>query len=283
MFICQMKMGVLMAFLMTSLLNKAMASPDKTTLEGPKKITSRCLDTLEAEMESMHLLEKRLLEAIHFEDYRQINRTLESGANPNARFVIYDRNQMKDLDLSFYDIENNPDIVLLAKPEDFEAEPRRVFTTTALHFAVRVGYAQAVRLLLEFGADISHKNPDGLTAFVLLGGEQHIDPVERQLMVEFFMERDLTSEDVILAYHHATMARNVPVASALVKNEKARGSLTEDLLYPSDIHHIAPLVDNKDTIDERIVLQSYLWMYQQLANRGLVEPRPSLWQRIFSY
>ena len=140
----------------------------------------------------------------------------------------------------------------------------------ALHVAVLIGNPHIVRLLLESHANTRTKDKQyNLMALPFLSHQTHVnDAVNVELMIGSFIEAGSKSDEIANAFQHAAIARNVIMASCLVKEAKEfipdwmltmqRGVLLRDLKRA----------------------EAYNLMVQQLIALGLIEPEPSLFSRI---
>lgn len=155
-----------------------------------------CGSNLQASQDQ-DLLNRNLFKAITTPDYRATRKALKAGADPNAALNL--KTLMKDQ---------------VVEEGTVKIDSHSV-NATALHTAVIVGNPYIVNLLLEFKAKTDIKDSLGFTAFSLLAYQNHINNINRRLMVEFFIASGPTESDITDAFYHSATVWNVPVAEAI--------------------------------------------------------------------
>ena len=223
---------------------------------------------------------------------KNIERLLEDGANPNIIFTTYDSTQKASSELVlFLEVQArfSNRVVLYSRPTEpflehlftnrLYKEVQEIFKTTALHIAVRRHSADAVTLLLKYGArSISTRGAD---PFEELPSEKGIDPIDMDLMVKAFIESSEPpqTEDIVSAYESAIYERNMVFIFALVRH--AREYIPDYLLYPNHFRfRLMDLFRRYSRINGQSLI-FYQWVHSELVNQGLIEPHPSFY-RTFS-
>ena len=201
------------------------------------------------------VLDRNLFKVITQSDYRATREALKAGANPNAIADLKTLMEDQVLEEGAVKIDSNS------------------VGATALHTAVMVGNPHIVNLLLEFKAKTDIKNSSGFTAFSLLAYQYHIDDVDRNLMVEFFIESGPAESDITKVFNNSVTTWNIPVAEAIAKYAPESKVITDlknirlgifDLMnYIIDCMFLP--------IDEVHKEQRYHLMSKHLAERGLLK------------
>ena len=241
---------------------------------------------------SNHLQEKKLFTAIvheNYGDHEAAQEALQARADPNIQFMIYDKkgiNTNFTLMRSLRSIQvTDSNTIPIPMPTGiyldslFQSHTRRtnMITTTALHIAVVIGNPTMVNLLLKFRAKASAKDANGLTALELLVYQKQIDNMNREWIVRFFIDNHQDNEIIANTYHHAVMQRDVPLAASLVKYGRAfipESRVNARVTVFDCIPLLIPFLEEEER-------SKYRWMTEQLTDRGLIESKPSLFERVF--
>ena len=230
------------------------------------------------------IMSRDLFRAITKPDHPATRKTLAAGANPNAVAVkasekLESRSRRA---LNGINPDTFVDVQALIYVEDIEESEivinsdLQLIGATALHVAVMTGNAHIVNLLLESKltkTDI--KNRSGLTAFSLLASQDHIDDVDRGLMVTFFIESGkLTESDITNLFKRAIAIENFSMVEALAKyapeSEVINNVRNNRFSVPDYIQHQLDrfnFLGREDRYQER---EDYRLAFRYLSERGLL-------------